>query len=475
MCQISWAAILVVLWCGSLWAQSIAPAAPTPDSEAAKSIPLTVPSGMPLQVALDREVRIRRVGQPVEAKVVQPVYSFDKLVVPVGSEVTGKVARIERLSKKMRTLGLMNADFSPPRKIEVEFDELVLPDGRHMRLHTIVSPSPSGVMQFVASPPTGQAKKSRARNFVTRKISDAREQMQQDWHAATELVKQPGKIHRAKRIGMAQLPYRPQYLDAGTHYDAELQQPLDFGNETVVPDAFSSVGARPPAGSVVHALLLTPLSSATATQGEAIDALVTAPVFAADKLILPEGSHLRGSVLQVRPARRLKKNGQLRIVFHQISPPGGIEEAIEGTIEGVDVGTNEHLTLDSEGGAEVTTPKTRYLTTAISVALAVSSVTPDSDAETGVYSTGESGGRAIDGAFGFRALGIATAALVHSRVFSSGLGIYGAGMMVYSHFLTRGRDVVYPKDTAMSIGLGAREAKTPQAAQTRSGSGKGRR
>jgi hypothetical protein len=29
-------------------------------------------------------------------------------------------------------------------------------------------------------------------------------------------------------------------------------------------------------------------------------------------------------------------------------------------------------------------------------------------------------------------------------------------MSVYDHFLSRGRDVVYPKDTAMAIGFGSR-------------------
>jgi hypothetical protein len=37
--------------------------------------------------------------------------------------------------------------------------------------------------------------------------------------------------------------------------------------------------------------------------------------------------------------------------------------------------------------------------------------------------------------------------------------MYGAATSVYYHFLARGRDVVYPKDMAMIIGLGKRDAK----------------
>jgi hypothetical protein len=41
----------------------------------------------------------------------------------------------------------------------------------------------------------------------------------------------------------------------------------------------------------------------------------------------------------------------------------------------------------------------------------------------------------------------------------SDLGAYGAGLSVYSHFLTRGHDVVFPKDMPMDIGFGARESE----------------
>src|ERR1700686_2341178 len=59
---------------------------PAPISpEVSDSIPLTVPAGTPLKVALDQELRIQKVGQPVHGKVVEPVYSFDKIVVPAGS------------------------------------------------------------------------------------------------------------------------------------------------------------------------------------------------------------------------------------------------------------------------------------------------------------------------------------------------------------------------------------------------------
>src|ERR1019366_3490510 len=56
-----------------------------------ETIPLTVPKGTAVQVVLDKEVRIQKVGQLVHGRVAEPVYAFDKLVVPVRTEVTGRI------------------------------------------------------------------------------------------------------------------------------------------------------------------------------------------------------------------------------------------------------------------------------------------------------------------------------------------------------------------------------------------------
>ncbi len=139
-----------------------------------------------------------------------------------------------------------------------------------------------------------------------------------------------------------------------------------------------SIGAPPPNGSVVHARLVTALSSASAKKGDPVEAVITEPLVVSDHLILPQGSTIKGSVMQVARARRLGRNGQLRILFHQVAPPNGIEQKVETSLEGVAVAKGEHLKLDAEGGAQVTTPETRYLTTGIQVMLAASQAAPGS-------------------------------------------------------------------------------------------------
>ncbi len=426
----------------------------------APSISLNIPAGTPLKVALDQEVRVREVGQPVHGKITEPVYAFDRLVVPAGSQVNGKIAQIAAVSKKRRTVAALNADFSPYREVQIEFDELVLSDGRHLPLQTTVAPGWRGVLQFVpARAEKKQSLKDAGKNLASREVAEARQEVRREWDSVRKELHEPAKVHRLERYGMAQLPYHPQYIDAGTSFNADLRQPLEFGTEPVRPKMLSAIGTQPPSGSVVHALLITPLNSSVTKKGDPVDAVVSQPLVVSNQLFLPEGSHIKGSVLQSRPARRLGRNGQLRIVFHQLVPPNGIQQTVEASLESVAVAQGEHLSLDSEGGAQVTTPRTRYLTTAISVALASSSMA-DHDRDAGIHGAdgGSAGQGAANGASGFRFLGTVIGALAHSRVVSSGLGFYGAAMSVYSHFLARGRDVNYPKDMSMLIGLGTRES-----------------
>jgi hypothetical protein len=420
---------------------------------------MSVGAGTPIKVALDSEVRIRKEGQAIHGKTTEPVYAFDKLLIPMGTVVNGKVSAIEGVPKKTRTLEAMDGNFSPVRSVHVQFDELVMGDGRHVALQTVASPAPNGVLRFVSANEKTE-KKNKVEDAASKKVSATRQEIRRQWSELQKQIHEPGKMHKLKRMAVAQLPVHPQYIDAGTSFNADLQQPLDFGTEAVKPEELANIGAPPPTGSVVHARLVTPLSSATAKKGDEVEALITEPLVVSDHLILPEGSVIKGSVMQVQRARRLARNGQLRILFHEVAPPNGLEQRVETSLEGVAVAKGEHLKLDAEGGAQVTTPRTRYLTTGIQVMLAVSQASPgDRDAGRGGASGGEAGSSAANGASGFRFVGMIVGLAAHSRVVSAGFGGYGAATSIYYHFLARGRDVVYPKDMAMVIGLGTREGK----------------
>src|ERR1035438_7509120 len=385
-------------------------------------IPLTVAKGSPLQVALDEDVRIKKVGQTIHGRVVEPVYAFDHVVVPVGATITGEVTKIETLSKGSRTLAALDADFTPARKVEVNFNELVLADGRRLALHTSVTPGTGQVIDFVTAANDKQ-KKNAVKDAASKKTEEAKQRAHEQWDNAMKQLKMPGKIHRLEQYGEAQLPVHRQFIPAGTVYFAELDEPLDFGNEAMTVPTATSIGTALPEGSVVRARLVTPLSSATAHKGEAIEAVLSQPLMDGDRLILPQGSRLKGTVKQAQPARRMKKNGQLRIAFSELVPPDGIEEKIVSTLEGVQAGKDANVKLDSEGGAEATTSKSRYLATTLSVGLAVMAASSGQDHD------GDSGGHsgATGGLGGFKLVGMVVGAAAQSRAFGMSMGAIGGG------------------------------------------------
>jgi hypothetical protein len=180
------------------------------------------------------------------------------------------------------------------------------------------------------------------------------------------------------------------------------------------------------------------------------------PLMDGDRLILPQGSRLKGTVKQAQPARRMKKNGQLRIAFTELFPPDGIEQKVVTTLEGVQAGKDANVKLDSEGGAEATTSKSRYLGTAISLGLAAMAASGGHDHD---HDGGNNNG-AAGGLGGFKLVGMVVGAVARSRAFGTTMGAYGAAVSVYSHFIARGREVVFPKNTAMQIGIGTRVATT---------------
>lgn len=453
---------------GILPAQTENPGASVLPASAPVKIALDVPAGTPLPVVLDKELRIRNAGQAIHGKIAEPVYAFDKMVVPAGSEVTGRVTRISSVPALKRVASAMDANFTPYRAVEITFDQLALPDGRRVALRTQVSPASQGVLQFAvaadAKNPTKEKKENASVKGASAKASEAKQEISRDWETAKGQLTAPGKLHRLKRLLIAELPFHPQYLDAGTRFNAELLDSLNFGDEEASPEKFQMVGTAPADGSIIHAILKTPLNSATAQKGEQVEALMTEPLFTDNRLILPEGTELKGSVLQAQPARRLHRNGQLRIVFHEVTPPNSARQQVEASLEGVEVKDSGHLTLDSEGGAQTTDQATKYLKTGISLALVAVSYWPDADAGSGgSQSVLEIGTKGLDGASGFNILGFVIGAAVHSRPLAEGFSVYGAGMSVYANFLSRGHDVVYPKDTAMAIGFGSRVTGAPKA------------
>ena len=416
------------------------------------TIELKLPAGTPLRIALDEKVRINAPGQAVRGKVVETVYAFDQPVIPAGSVVSGHVSQIQPLAKLKRVQAYLNANFTPPRAYKLDFDAVTLPGGANRKLLTTVSPGTAEVVHLVAS--SSQQKK----NLAARKASEAKHEAENRVHDTIDEIKAPGKMHRLKQMALAQFPYRRQYIEPGTRFFAVLNEPLDFGQTTRTAEQLSQLGQAPAPDSLLHARLEHQLSSASATRGTPVTAVLTEPLYSADRhLLLPAESRIEGEVIQAKPAAKLHHNGDLRVIFTRMTTPEGVVQPMQGSLEGVEADRAAALKLDDEGGAHATDSKTRYLSTGLTLLMAAAASRPDVEHGT-TDAAGDPSIRAGSGLSGFGASGSLITLVARSQPVSIGFAAYGAGYSIYRNFLARGKDVVFVEDTPMEIGFGAPHA-----------------
>src|SRR6266851_4122524 len=162
---------------------------------------MSVAAGTPIKVTLDSEVRIRQVGQAIHGKTTEPVYAFDKLLIPAGTVVNGKVSAIDGVTKKIRTLDAADGNFSPRRNVHVQFDELVMGDGRHLALKTVASPAPDGVLRFVSANEKAE-QKNKVEEAAGKKVSATKQEIRRQWSELQRQIHEPGKMHKLKRMAI---------------------------------------------------------------------------------------------------------------------------------------------------------------------------------------------------------------------------------------------------------------------------------
>ena len=112
-------------------------------------VPLTVGPGFPLPVVLTEKLRFK-LSEPVTARVVEPIYAFDREVIPPGAEVAGKVIGFKSAPRWRRVLAILNGDFTPLREPQIQFDMLVMKDGTRLPIQTSVLPGSDKMIRFGA-------------------------------------------------------------------------------------------------------------------------------------------------------------------------------------------------------------------------------------------------------------------------------------------------------------------------------------
>ena len=428
-------------------------------------IKLAVPEGTPLRIALDQRARIAHVGQPVHGKVVQPVYAFDEQVIPAGSTVTGRVTRVDPVPAQVRVLAYTNGNFTPFHKYQVTFDELTLPGGKVLSIKTATTPGTAEVVHLVAN--NAKQSEEKKKNAAARAASEAKQEARAQIHSDIEQIKSPNIMGRLKAMIYAQSPVHRQFIEKGTRFTAALEQSLAFGEVSRTSTELAALGGAPEPDSLLHARLGAAVSSANAVRGATVSAVLTEPVFSANhSLLLPADTKLVGEVQEAKPARNLHRNGELRIAFNRIELPSGALQAMQGTLEGMQVDRSAHLALDDEGGAHATTPKTRYLSTGLSLLMLAAASRPDVEHGT-TDAAGDPSVRAGAGVSGSRVAGSLISLAAHSQPVSMAFGALGASQSIYSNFLSRGKDVTLPENTPLEIGFApphedAKKAQPPK-------------
>ncbi len=260
------------------------------------TVPLIVDKGFPLQVFLTEKLHFKE-NEPVRATIVEPVYAFDRVVIPSGTRLEGTITALRKPGRWQRITSMLGGNFTPLSEPQITFHTLVLASGARIPIETSVLP---GTEKVVASDDQRQID---LKNFF---VSTAKK-------PEKELLKNA-------LWGLA--PYRPQYAPVGTRLSVILEEPVDFGVAVFENGALDDIGSEPPFGSIAKVRLLTPLNSRVTKTGAPVEAQLIRPLFSKDgRLIFPVGARLQGSVTEVDPARARHHNGQLAFSITTISPP----------------------------------------------------------------------------------------------------------------------------------------------------------
>jgi hypothetical protein len=428
----------------------------------ADPVALVVQTGTPLSVALDARVRVQQVGQRVTGTIVNPVYVYDRIVVPVGTKVLGVVAQLKDPPGGTRVRAWLGGDFTPPRGVVLVFDTLLINGSAasELPIQTTVTGEQLNVTRLVA----GGSKTEGSENAVASRVRDeaaqARESVKQSVKNALSAIRQPGKAQRLKQAVMGKLPLHRQYLAKGTVYTARLESPLDFGAVPAVERA--PEGATPVPGSVLSARLLTALDSAKTPRGTPVVAVIIEPVFSSDqRLIFAAGTEIRGTVTFAKVAARFHRNGRLRFLFEKVVTPTADPGTLLASLYSVQTSADRHVALDDEGGASIDNQKTRFIAPALAVVM-LGALTHRStegaadesrDLSRGVVE-GAPGAGGHGAVGGFLGLGLAGAVLSQiSRPVGLGLAAVGVARTFYTNILGKGREMSFPADTPIEVQL----------------------
>jgi hypothetical protein len=417
---------------------------------------IEIPSGSPLSVELVHHSPMRA-GEPIEGRLLYPVFIENRIAMPAGSILHGRVIRLDP-DRSRRIHSLLRGDFTPFHTPVVQFDQVVVEDGPPQAI--VCDSAKDGMAILRLSPPPGQKKGS----FIGRQLSEAKRKVIE----TAALFTAPGRGDRLVQFVYGQLPYHPERIETGTTWTVELAQPLRLqltddpsgasGDPPLAATRDSVTGQppdlskRPPKQAAewqLRAYLQRTISSAQDKPGDTFEAYIAEPVFNSDHaLVVPEGSLLVGEITQAKPARSFGRQGKLRFHFKELRFPTGFSQPVEGSLAGADSNKSANLQIDPEGGIE---PRVQNRVVAPLILTFLAGRAFDTDEN-----------RTFNHAVASNGLGIAgrvASMVVGTRNVAAGIGFYGAALSFYDLWLARGHNVVFAKETRIEITTTPRVSK----------------
>jgi hypothetical protein len=390
---------------------------------------LVVEPGNDFRAELEKGVRLKSVGQPITAKLLEPVYAGEALAIPAGSMVKGHVSAITTAPMRKRAGRLLDGDFTPPKTARVTFDQLMLSDGTLVPIKTDSAVALSGVANSRYLPKA-------QRPGVQQKLRDA---------AAP--LREPNKLQRLGELAVTSLPYHPEYIDQGTVFATALLAPVTV-HVPVQPDIASQQ-----VSDYLHLHLLTPINSSTSMAGTQIVAVVSQPYYRADhQLLYPTGTRITGTIQKASSAGWMKRNGRIVFAFRSVHMPDGTTTDIHSTVGGIQAERSQALDVGKEGEIKATTSTFARLLAPVSF-IGPSRAVADSTLEKTAWS------RSGEGRKGFGLLGAGAAQASASTAI--GFGYFGAAKRLCEAFITKGSNVELPAHTPIFLRL---DSNDPSAA-----------
>jgi hypothetical protein len=411
-----------------------------------------LPTGTPLPVQIDDHLPMR-VGLPIRASLIYPVYANDIPVLPEHTILTGTVTSLHP-NRPRRTRALLGGDFTPFHIPVVQFTQILLPDG--------------SVLPFSSDPATDGAPIYRAVAPSPQKGGFLRRQFDMDLSIARDdlaIFIAPGKGDRLKQFIYGELPYHPERIEKDTAWTVQTTAPLTIPPQPALPPPpvviarkrhFWEQPAPPPLSPndsgkwTIQAYLDDAISSETTKTGQLIKATVAEPIYNPDHTIaIPQGATLVGAVTKAKPSRSFGRSGTLNFSFRQLTLPGGKPQNVETTLTGAD--SAQALALNSEGQAK---PKLEDKLS-LPIFLAILASRPlDRD-----HGDGNGLGKnATGGAAGLGLVGTIIGLAGASPNAAAGIGYYGAAVAVYYRWIARGKKITFARDTRIVVQTVARSS-----------------